>query len=84
MSPSRKRAAVGELQERFPVSERRACELVDQPRSSQRYAAKPRDDEASLTKRMLALVRERPRFSYRRIGKLLQAEGGPESAAEEA
>jgi transposase InsO family protein len=49
--------------------------VVDQPRSSQRYEAQPRDDESSLTKRMLALVRERPRFGYRRIGKLLQAEG---------
>lgn len=75
MSPSRKRAAVNELQTQFVVSERRACEIVDQPRSSQRYLGRSRDEESSLTKRMLALVRERPRFGYRRIGKLLQAEG---------
>ncbi len=34
----------------------------------------PRDDEAALTKRMRALVRQRPRFGYRRIGALLRAE----------
>ena len=49
--------------------------MVDQPRSSQRYEAQPRDDEAALSKRMLELVRERPRFGYRRIGRLLKTEG---------
>ncbi len=37
VSPSRKRVAVEQLQERFDVSERRACKVLDQPRSSQRY-----------------------------------------------
>ena len=75
MSPSRKRTAVGELQAEFAVSERRACKALDQPRSSQRYSARPRDDEPALVKRMLELVRRRPRFGYRRIGRLLRAEG---------
>ena len=75
MSPARKRAAVGELQQQFAVSERRACRTLDQPRSCQRYESTPRTDEAPLTKRMLELVRKRPRFGYRRIGRLLQAEG---------
>jgi putative transposase len=66
---------VQDLQEEFEVSERRACEVVDQPRSTQRYESQPRDDEAALTKRMLELVKERPRFGYRRIGRLLRAEG---------
>jgi transposase InsO family protein len=48
---------------------------LEQPRSSQRYQTQPREDEAALTKRMLSLVRQRPRFGYRRIGRLLQAEG---------
>ena len=51
-----------ELQKAFTTSERRTCKVVDQPRSCQRYAAKPRDDEAALVKRMLCLVRQRPRF----------------------
>jgi len=66
---------VQDLQQTFEVSERRACQVVDQPRSTQRYEAQPRDDEAGLTKRMLQLAKERPRFGYRRIGWLLRAEG---------
>jgi putative transposase len=66
-----------ELRAKFAVSERRACEVLDQPRSSQRYVNKPRSDEGPLVKRMLELVRQRPRFGYRRIGRLLLAEGWP-------
>ena len=64
-----------ELQQTFEVSERRACEVVDQPRSSQRYEPKPRRDEAGLARRMRELVGRRPRFGYRRIGLLLRREG---------
>ena len=48
--------------------------MLDQPRSSQRYAAKPRDDEAALVTAMLELARQHPRYGYRRIwAKLRQA-----------
>ena len=49
--------------------------MVDQPRSGQRFEAKPSTDETSLVKRMLQLVRAKPRHGYRRIGWLLQEEG---------
>ena len=62
------------LQAEFSVSERRACRVTSQPRTSQRYQAKPRDDERALVKRMLELVRGRPRFGYRRIASLLRKE----------
>lgn len=75
MSPARKRAAVEHLQAKFDASQRRACEVVDQPRSTQRYAGHSPDDEAQLVARMLELVRQRPRFGYRRIGALLRGEG---------
>jgi transposase InsO family protein len=75
VSPSRKREAVGELRDQFKTSERRACRVLSQPRSSQRRKAKPRGDEAALVKRMLELVRMRPRFGYRRIAALLREEG---------
>jgi len=75
VSPARKRAAVEHLQEQFGASERRACQVVDQPRSTQRYAGQPPDDEPKLVARMLELVRQRPRFGYRRIAALLRAEG---------
>jgi putative transposase len=63
------------LQEEFAVSERRACEVLDQPRTSQRYQAKPRPDEAALVKRMLELVRAHPRYGYRFITAKLRQEG---------
>ena len=60
---------------RFNVSERRACQAVDQPRSSQRYQSQPRDENDALVKMMLELVKRHPRFGYRRIWALLRAEG---------
>ena len=63
-----------ELESQFEVSQRRACRVVGQPRSSQRYASKPRDDEPALAKRMVELAGERPRFGYRRIANQLRQE----------
>lgn len=59
----------------FEVSERRACDVLDQSRSTQRYEPQPRGDEAALVQAMLELVRQRPRFGYRRIGRLLRRDG---------
>lgn len=75
MSPSRKRAAVEELQNSFDVSERRACSVVDQPRSTQRYECRRRDDEQPLVHRMVELARRQPRHGYRMITGALRAEG---------
>jgi len=75
VTPQLRRQAVTALQETFEVSERRACEVLDQPRSTQRYEGCPKDDDARLTKRILELVRQRPRWGYRRIGALLRREG---------
>lgn len=75
MSPTRRRAAVEHVQRSCGVSQRRACEVLNQSRSSQRYQPVVSDDEAPLVKRMLELVREFPRFGYRQIGRLLRNEG---------
>jgi putative transposase len=75
VSPSRKRTAAGDLREQFSVSERRACEALDQPRSTQRYQAKPRSDEPALANRMLELAKRRPRWGYRRVAWGLRREG---------
>jgi putative transposase len=75
VSPARKREAVVKLQDQFATSERRACRVLSQPRSSQRRRSTPRDDEPALIKRMLELARSRPRFGYRRIAALLRQEG---------
>ena len=80
MSPARKREAVLQLREQLDMSERRACRVLSQPRSSQRRKSQPRDDEPALRKRIHELVRERPRFGYRRIAALLRAEGHRASA----
>lgn len=75
MSPSKQRAAVLELREKFETSERRACAVLNVPRSTQRYDAKPRTDEAALCTRLRTMVCQRPRFGYRRLTVMLKREG---------
>ena len=63
------------VQKRFGISERRACRVLDQPRSSQRYVSTKAGKDAALVKRMVALSRENPRYGYRRMWALLRREG---------
>ncbi len=63
------------MQQKLAVSERRACEVLGQPRSTQRYAPQPDEEEQRLVQQILALVREHPRYGYRRIAALLQQDG---------
>lgn len=63
------------LEERFAVSERRACGLVGIGRSTLRYQGRGREDEAWLRQRLRDLANERPRFGYRRLHSLLLREG---------
>lgn len=57
------------------VSERRACAVVEQHRSTQRYSAAERDDEKALVAEIVALSRAHPRYGYRRITALLRRKG---------
>ncbi len=57
------------------MSERRACHGLGFRRSTLRYKRRVRADEPQLRKRILELVRKRPRFGYRRIAQLLRSEG---------
>jgi putative transposase len=66
---------VKHLQQRFEVSERRACQIVDQPRSSQRYISTKDARDAALMQRIVALCAENPRYGYRRVWALLRREG---------
>ena len=59
------------------VSERRACRLVGQHRSSNRYRPRTTDLEVKLVERMYALSVEHPKWGYRMIHGLLVAEGWP-------
>jgi len=57
------------------VSERRACRVLDQHRSVQRYASTPRDDEDALTASVVSLASWYGRYGYRRVTALLQHAG---------
>jgi putative transposase len=66
---------VEHVQKKFEVSERRACRVLEQPRSSQRYFGKKVDKDTALLQRMRTLSRENPRYGYRRVWALLKREG---------
>jgi len=57
------------------VSERRACRVLGQVRSTQRRERYPPDDEPRLLRRMVELAMEYGRYGYRRIGAMLREEG---------
>jgi transposase InsO family protein len=72
----RRREAVDRVCRSLPaVSERRACQVLGQPRSTQRYRARVKDDQPSLLAAMERLVRAHPRYGYRRIHAMLVREG---------
>ena len=54
------------------MSERRACQLVNQPRGTQRYQPTQREDEDRLTQAIISLASQYGRYGYRRITALLQ------------
>ena len=57
------------------VSERFACRVLGQHRSTQRKAPTAPDDEAALTESIVGLARRYGRYGYRRITAMLQAGG---------
>ena len=57
------------------VSERRACRVLQQARSTQRYRPTQRDDEEALTRSIVPLAGKYGRYGYRRITALLQRAG---------
>jgi transposase InsO family protein len=75
VTAAQRRQAVRHLREAFGVSERRACRVLGQPRSTQRQKPKAKEEEGRLVARMLELVRQHPRYGYRRIWALLRREG---------
>lgn len=62
-----------------PVSQRRICRVLGQPRSTQRYAStmapEQREREARLVRRMHELARQHPRRGYRMMSGMLRLEG---------
>lgn len=61
------------LRDRLDVSERRACRIVGQPRSTERYEPQPRQDDAALRAALRKISKDRKRWGYRRAhAELLQ------------
>ena len=64
------------LEDRFSVSERRACRAIGQSRSTQRREPPaPPDEEQVLRTRLCVLARAHPRYGYRRMTTILRREG---------
>ena len=57
------------------ISERRACKVLEQPRSTQRHKPMVRDDEQALTNDIVGLATRFGRYGYRRITALLRHAG---------
>ncbi len=75
VGPARKREAVGHLQRALEMSERRACKVVGQPRSTQRYLVAPDTEELQLRQELRQISRQRPRAGYRMAARCLRRSG---------
>jgi putative transposase len=60
--------------EQFPMSERRACKLMEVDRSTYRYEPRP-DHNAALRQALVELARQKPRYGYRRLQVVLEKRG---------
>ncbi len=74
-SQGRRRACVEHVTAKLGVSERFACQVLGQHRSTQRKAPGAADDEVALTAAIIELARQYGRYGYRRVTALLRVEG---------
>jgi transposase InsO family protein len=63
------------VQHELEVSERRACKVMVQPRSTQRYSGRKRSKDAALSAELRRISAERPRAGYRMATALLRRAG---------
>ena len=75
VTPNQKRVAVLALVDEFGVSQRRACVVVGQYRSTQRHEHVRSPQEACLRQRIRALAVKYPRYGYRRVHVMLIRDG---------
>ena len=75
VGPARRREAVAHVCDSLKASQRRACKVLDQARSTQRYKRKIREQEERLRKEMRKKAVANPRYGYRRVAALLRGEG---------
>ena len=74
-SPTRRRACIDRVRNTFAISERRACRVLRQHRSTQRKVPQGWADEERLVADMIELTRQYGRYGYRRIAALLRDAG---------
>ena len=74
-SPSRRRRCIDQVRDKLGVSERRACRVLGQHRSTQRHVPRGKEDEERLVADMIELARQYGRYGYRRIAALLRDAG---------
>jgi transposase InsO family protein len=72
ISPASKRKAIERLCRKLGISERRACRILGQHRSTQRYRSTQLEKDKPLIRDMLRLSLKHPRYGYRRITILLR------------
>lgn len=65
---------------KYGLSERQACQIVGQPRCTQRYIVTARADEDALTRAIITLTSEYGRYGYRRITAMMKTAGWRVSA----
>lgn len=75
VSPARKREAVRHLEVKLEVSQRRACRVIAQPRSTQRYEARRPGADAKLAAELRRFAAKHPRAGYRRAAAHLRRRG---------
>ena len=75
IAPDSKRQAVRQAIKALDASERRACLVIGQPRSTQRYDKQIPADEDLLRQHIIELASEYGRYGYRRITALMRNEG---------
>ena len=66
---------INRVRDKLGVSERRACRVLRQYRSTQRHKSQGRSDEDRLVADMIELARQYGRYGYRRIAALLRDAG---------
>ena len=74
VTPAAMREAVTHLRTSFEVSQRRACRVIGDGRSSVRYRHR-RPDDRDLRERLRSLACKRRRFGYRRLQVILRRSG---------
>ncbi len=78
MSPERRRRVVAEVRRKLgpdKVSERRACRVLGQPRTTQRYQRRRPADERKLLTEMRRIAHRKTRYGSPRVHQTLKAAG---------